>query len=133
MVPKIISIHAPKAGGTSMLAMWKDAFGEDKVLMDYEDPPGNPSANFIIDPVGWAECRPTRLPDRIKVVHGHFSPHKYDLLKNVSHKKITFGSDAPYYDQILSLITLINTAIILKKTPNQIKNMLSSNIIKWLR
>lgn len=65
-----------------MLALWKQAFGEDRVLMDYDVPPGNPSADFIIDPIGWATRRPTSLPDHIKVVHGHFRPHKYDLLKD---------------------------------------------------
>jgi hypothetical protein len=80
---KIISIHTPKAGGTTMLALWKQAYGEDRVLMDYENPPGNPSADFIIDPIAWAEQRPTNLPDRIHVVHGHFRPGKYDLLKDV--------------------------------------------------
>lgn len=80
---KVISIHAPKAGGTSTLALWKQAFGEDRVLMDYDDPPANPSAEFLIDPVGWAKRRPTTLPDHIQVVHGHFRPHKYDLLKDV--------------------------------------------------
>lgn len=79
---KIISIHAPKAGGTSMLALWKQAFGEERVLMDYDDPPVNPSATFLIDPVGWAERRPTILPDSIQVVHGHFRPGKYDLVKD---------------------------------------------------
>ena len=82
MTPKIISIHTPKAGGTSTLNLWKQAFGEDRVLMDYDDPPANPSANFIIDPVGWAAQRPTALPDQVQVVHGHFRPGKYDLVKN---------------------------------------------------
>jgi predicted TIM-barrel fold metal-dependent hydrolase len=57
----------------------------------------------------------------------------FDLLKSLSYKKIIFGSDEPYYDQILSLEVLINTAIILKKTPNQIKDMLGGNIIRWLK
>lgn len=51
--------------------------------MDYDDPPVNPSADFLIDPIGWAKRRPTRLPENIHVVHGHFRPGKYDLLKNV--------------------------------------------------
>lgn len=79
---KIISIHAPKAGGTSTLALWKQAFGEERVLMDYDDPPGNPSATFLIDPVGWGESRPTTIPEPIQVVHGHFRPGKYDLVKD---------------------------------------------------
>ena len=65
-----------------MLASWKQAFGEDRVLMDYDDPPGNPAANFIIDPQGWEEHRPTVLEEPIQVVHGHFRPAKYDLLKD---------------------------------------------------
>lgn len=83
MDPKIISIHVPKAAGTSSLELWKKSCGEDHVLMDYDEMPGDPMANFIIDPVGWARNRPTALPNGIKVVHGHFRPHKYDLLKNV--------------------------------------------------
>jgi hypothetical protein len=82
MGQKIISIHAPKAGGTTMLELWKQAFGADKVLMDYDDPPVNPSADFLVDPIGWAERRPVRLPENIQVVHGHFRPGKYDLLKD---------------------------------------------------
>lgn len=82
MTPKIISIHTPKAGGTSTLNLWKQAFGADRVLMDYDDPPANPSASFIIDPTGWAAQRPTALPERIQVVHGHFRPAKYDLIQD---------------------------------------------------
>ncbi len=83
MDPKIISIHVPKAAGTSLLELWKKSCGVDCVLMDYDEMPGDPKANFIIDPIGWALNRPTVLPDGIKVVHGHFRPYKYDLLKNV--------------------------------------------------
>ncbi|MFH1641380.1 MAG: amidohydrolase family protein [Nanoarchaeota archaeon] len=57
----------------------------------------------------------------------------FDLLKNVSYKKIIFGSDIPYYDQVLSLEVLIHTALILKKTSNQIKEILGANIIRWLK
>lgn len=78
----IISIHAPKAGGTTMLAAWQQAYGKGHVLLDYADPPADPSADFVLDPVGWAERRPTGLPPNIKVVHGHFKPQKYDLFGN---------------------------------------------------
>lgn len=82
MAAQIISIHTPKAGGTSTLALLKQAFGEDGVLMDYGDPPANPAAEFIIDPMGWAARRPASIPDHIRAIHGHFKPHKYDLLKD---------------------------------------------------
>jgi predicted TIM-barrel fold metal-dependent hydrolase len=57
----------------------------------------------------------------------------FDLIKKVPYKKICFGSDIPYYDPNLALETLIDTAIILKKTPNQIKNYLGENILGWLK
>jgi hypothetical protein len=57
----------------------------------------------------------------------------YDLIKNVSYKNIVFGSDMPYYDQTLSLEALIDTAALLKKTPNQIKEMLGGNMVRWLK
>ena len=82
MRQKIISIHTPMAGGTTMLNLWKQAFGEEGVLLDYGDPPANPSADFIIDPIGWADQRPTVLPEQVKVVHGHFRPGKYHLIKD---------------------------------------------------
>jgi len=56
-----------------------------------------------------------------------------DVLKDVSYKRIIFGSDVPYYNQILSLEVLIDTATILGKTPNQIKEILGGNIIRWLK
>jgi len=83
MQKKIISIHVPKAGGTTMLTLWKEAFGEEGVMMDYGDVPVNPSADFIIDPIGWSDKRPVCLPEKVQVVHGHFRPGKYDLLKDV--------------------------------------------------
>lgn len=82
MNKKIISIHVPKAGGTSTLELWKQVFGEKRVLMDYGDPPANPSARFLIDPIGWADSRPEAVLEPIRVVHGHFRPGKYDLVKN---------------------------------------------------
>src|SRR3989338_7252398 len=40
-----------------------------------------------------------------------------ELLKNVSSKKIVFGSDLPYYDQTLSLQVLIDSANLARKSP----------------
>lgn len=65
-----------------MLNIWKQVFGESQVLMDYDDPPVNPASDFIIDPVSWHTRRPTYLPELTQVVHGHFRPEKYDLIKN---------------------------------------------------
>lgn len=65
-----------------MLKLWEKAYGESAVLMDYADPPGNPSAEFVLDPVGWLARRPLSIEDHIQVVHGHFKPQKYDLVES---------------------------------------------------
>ena len=65
-----------------MLELWMRAFGKNCVLIDYDDPPANPAASFIIDPVCWMDSRPHVLPEDISVVHGHFRPEKYDLIKD---------------------------------------------------
>jgi len=56
----------------------------------------------------------------------------FDLLKGLSYKRIAFGSDAPYYDQVFSLESLVDTAALLKKTSNQIKEILGGNLVRWL-
>jgi hypothetical protein len=55
----------------------------------------------------------------------------FELLKNVEHTKIVFGSDIPYYDIDLALEGLIDTAITVGKTANQIRKILGGNITKW--
>jgi len=57
----------------------------------------------------------------------------FDLLKEISYKKVVFGSDIPYYDQALALEMLTDTAVILKKSASQIREMLGGNIIRWLK
>jgi len=76
----IVSIHTPKAAGTTLLGLFRQGFGEAAVLMDYEDDPANPGSSSHLDPQGWLERRPRSLPDGIQVAHGHFHASKYDLL-----------------------------------------------------
>jgi len=78
----IVSIHTPKAAGTTLLTLFRQAYGEDAVLVDVADSPANPTSPMHLDPEGWLERRPSRLPPRIKVVHGHFHPVKFDKLDN---------------------------------------------------
>lgn len=79
---KIISIHVPKAGGTSTLTTLKQAYGDDHVLEDYGSDPGNPISPCNLDPEGWLAYRPINIPENIIVVHGHFKAQKYDLVKD---------------------------------------------------
>ncbi|MCK5282443.1 MAG: amidohydrolase family protein [Nanoarchaeota archaeon] len=57
----------------------------------------------------------------------------FDLLKKVDYHKISFGSDIPYYDIDLALEGVIDSAITVGKTPNQIRKILGGNILKWFR
>jgi uncharacterized protein len=54
-----------------------------------------------------------------------------DLLKKVDHKKIAFGSDIPYCEIDLALEGIVDSAIIVGKTANQIRNILGGNILRW--
>lgn len=76
----VLSVHTPKVAGTSLLAAFKLAYGEQAVLEDYADRPADPCSSFYLDPDGWRERRPTVLESGIQVIHGHFFPQKYDLI-----------------------------------------------------
>ncbi|MBF0169627.1 MAG: hypothetical protein HQK87_00830 [Nitrospinae bacterium] len=77
----VISLHMPKAGGTSMLEMLRRAYGPETLLLD-EDDPAIPTAECNLNPDRWLAQRPTRLPEGIHVVHGHFRASKYDLIES---------------------------------------------------
>ena len=79
----IISVHVPKAGGLSTLKMLQKAFGEERVLNDWIDDPGDPKKFKDQQSESWMASRPTELSQEIEVVHGHFRPIKYALIPNV--------------------------------------------------
>lgn len=76
----IISVHVPKAAGTTMLHLFQQAFGKDAVMADYGDIPGNPASACEMDPEGFMVRRPMALAPEVRVVHGHFKARKYDLI-----------------------------------------------------
>lgn len=78
MTAAIISVHAPKAGGTTFLELLRQAYGEAEVLLDNADDPANPDSGFRLDPHGWDLRRPLALPPGVRAVHGHFHASKYD-------------------------------------------------------
>jgi hypothetical protein len=63
----IISVHFPKASGSSLRSQFLTAFGE-RLISDYEHDPLGPKAREV------AEI----LPQGARAVHGHFRPHRYD-------------------------------------------------------
>jgi len=74
---KIISVHAPKAGGTSILKALSNAFG-DKFEADNSDDPADPRSQRNIDPDSYFSRRRT-LRHGIRCLHGHFHPGQFDL------------------------------------------------------
>lgn len=76
----IVSIHAPKAAGTTLLELLRLGLGPEALLLDYANDPANPATGFRLDPEGWLERRPLALPHGIRAVHGHFHASKYDWL-----------------------------------------------------
>lgn len=89
METRIISVHFPKAGGSSLRQSLVASYGADAVLCDYKDDPKDPCSQYSLDPVGCRrKARERGLPTGIKVVHGHFHPSKYDFVDDA--KRITF-------------------------------------------
>lgn len=83
MSVEIISVHFPKAGGSSTKKSLIAAYGQEGVYFDYEDDPKDPVCQFYLDPAG-CRIKANKIVDKpmIRVIHGHFNPSKYDLIKN---------------------------------------------------
>jgi hypothetical protein len=78
---KLIFVHIPKSGGTSMRAAVTEFFSRDLVLADYEDRPNDPISPMNIDPHGFLDrCRQQNaltLANKTAVI-GHFWIAKYE-------------------------------------------------------
>jgi Sulfotransferase family len=78
---KLIFVHIPKSGGTSLRAAVTEFFSRDLVLADYEDRPNDPISPMNIDPQGFLDrCRQQNaltLANKAVVI-GHFWIAKYD-------------------------------------------------------
>jgi hypothetical protein len=78
---KLIFVHIPKSGGTSIRAAVTEFFSPDLVLADYGDRPNDPISPMNLDPYGFIErCREQNeltLAGKAAVV-GHFWIAKYE-------------------------------------------------------
>jgi hypothetical protein len=81
MFETIVSVHTPKAAGSSFLHQLKGIYGEHNLLLDYKDDPVNPLSIVNIDPDLY-DVDPIKSIAPYKVVHGHFHPYKYGHLEN---------------------------------------------------
>ena len=62
---RVVSIHFPKAGGTSLISQFSSILGE-QVALDYGHDPLTPEGQQV-----------TSFPIEKRVVHGHFRPQRY--------------------------------------------------------
>lgn len=86
---QLVSVHLPKAAGTSIRRLLESWYGTEAVLVDTIDDPADPCGRFTLDPVGFRrQTESVELPPGIEVVHGHFHASKYR--KHLDAKWITF-------------------------------------------
>jgi len=79
---KLISVHLPKAAGTSLVKVYETAFGGERVLPDYDtSDPMDPCGVMYLDPDRYEMMKPTTLGDHV-VVHGHFHIGRYDRISD---------------------------------------------------
>jgi hypothetical protein len=71
---KIIGVHVPKSGGTSIAHGLRVSFAGE-FLADYADDPAIPEGARQIDPVRHLAGQP--FPASVSCVYGHFHPNKY--------------------------------------------------------
>lgn len=76
-VDKFISVHTPKASGTSIIAGLRKIFG-DLLAIDNSDDPASPLSQRVIDPCAYFG-RNRKLGEHTACLHGHFHPGQFDL------------------------------------------------------
>jgi len=78
---KLIFVHTPKSGGTSMRGAVTEFFSPDLVLADDGDRPNDPISPMNIDPYGvldrWRQQNAVTLANKAAVI-GHFWIAKYE-------------------------------------------------------
>jgi hypothetical protein len=73
----LVSVHTPKAGGSSVRVTLARHFGAG-LFADYSENPAHPLSPRVLDPLGYMS-RHQPLPPGARCIHGHFHPGKYDL------------------------------------------------------
>jgi hypothetical protein len=89
MTIELISVHFPKAAGSSVRQSLTTAYGNDAVFLDYTDDPADPGSCYSLDPDGCRRVTRQRgFASGVRVVHGHFHPSKYQFINDA--KRVTF-------------------------------------------
>jgi hypothetical protein len=83
MPSPLISVHFPKAAGSSLRHAYETALGAERILQDYNNDPVNPSALINIHPIRYEETKPTTLGE-YTIVHGHFHAGRYNRINGAA-------------------------------------------------
>ncbi|MFU8865990.1 MAG: hypothetical protein ACNA7O_18935 [Rhodobacterales bacterium] len=75
----VISIHVPKASGSSISLGLSNHFGEGFTTLYNLDPVDPCSAEYI-DPIRYNAAKPASI-EPFKAIHGHFSPRHFDRIE----------------------------------------------------
>jgi hypothetical protein len=81
MPANLISMHFPKAAGSSLVLAYESALGADRVLRDYGNDPLDPCGLINLHPARYSATKPTSLGP-YKAVHGHFHIGRYDRIRD---------------------------------------------------
>ena len=79
LLPKVISVHFPKAAGSSLVKAYETAFGPDRVLRDDENDPLDPCGTMYLDPARYEQMKPASVGE-YAAIHGHFHIGRYDRI-----------------------------------------------------
>jgi hypothetical protein len=71
----IVSVHFPKAAGSSLAEDFQAHFG-DNLLRDYQTDPADPLHVRNIAPHLYP-LESAEIPECVRAIHGHFHPNKY--------------------------------------------------------
>ena len=78
---KLISVHTPKAGGTSTARSLRNAFGP-RFRSETSDDPADPASERNINPKRYF-ARNRDVASDIECVHGHFHPGQFKLQEDI--------------------------------------------------
>jgi hypothetical protein len=79
LLPKLISVHFPKAAGSSLVKAYETAFGPDRVLRDDENDPLDLCGTMYLDPARYERMKPASVGE-YAAIHGHFHIGRYDRI-----------------------------------------------------
>jgi Sulfotransferase family len=77
----VISVHVPKTAGSTFGKLLAKVYGDERIVLDYQDLPMNPLSPYNSDHEAWkvsASAEVQSIGPGFRAVHGHFPVQKYE-------------------------------------------------------